>query len=54
MTLRFLALTDHQHIIEVAREFCQAAYQDNPRQPGLDVLAAQFTDTERVQYLDMS
>jgi ATP-dependent DNA helicase RecG len=54
MTLRFLSLADHQHIIEAAREFCQAAYQDNPRQPGLDVLAAQFTDTERVQYLDMS
>ncbi|MBI3223505.1 MAG: ATP-dependent DNA helicase RecG [Mycolicibacterium cosmeticum] len=54
MTLRFLSLADHQHIIEAAREFCQAAYQDSPRQPGLDVLAAQFTDTERVQYLDMS
>lgn len=54
MTLRFLSLADHQHIIEAAREFCQAAYQNSPRQPGLDVLAAQFTDTERVQYLDMS
>ncbi|MHA3022676.1 ATP-dependent DNA helicase RecG [Mycobacterium sp. BMJ-28] len=54
MTLRFLSLADHQHIIEAARDFCQAAYQDSPRQPGLDVLAAQFTDTERVQYLDKS
>jgi ATP-dependent DNA helicase RecG len=54
MTLHFLSLADHRPLIEEAREFCQAAYEANPRRPGLDVLAAQFTDTERVQYLDMS
>lgn len=54
MTLHFLSLADHRHLIEEAREFCQSAYEANPRRPGLDVLAAQFTDTERVQYLDMS
>jgi ATP-dependent DNA helicase RecG len=54
MTLHFLSLADHRQLIEDAREFCQTAYEADPRRPGMDVLAAQFTDTERVQYLDMS
>ncbi|MEX7471687.1 ATP-dependent DNA helicase RecG [Mycobacterium adipatum] len=53
-TLRFLSLADHLGIIQDARSFCEAAYLDNPHQPGLDVLAAPFSDSDRVQYLDKS
>jgi ATP-dependent DNA helicase RecG len=51
-TLRFLSLADHLGIIQDARSFCESAYLDNPYQPGLDVLAAPFSDSDRVQYLD--
>ena len=50
--LRFLSLADHQEVIESARAFCQAAYAENPDDPGMSALAAQFVDTERVEYLD--
>jgi ATP-dependent DNA helicase RecG len=53
-TLRFLSLADHLGIIQDARSFCESAYLDNPYQPGLDVLAAPFADSDRVQYLDKS
>ena len=52
ITLRFLSLFDHREIIETARDFCQARYQSEPTDPGLALLAAEFTDTERVEYLD--
>jgi ATP-dependent DNA helicase RecG len=52
ITLRFLSLFEHQEIIETARDFCQAHYGDNPEDSGMALLAAQFTDTERVEYLD--
>jgi ATP-dependent DNA helicase RecG len=52
ITLRFLSLFEHREIIETAREFCQSHYAQNPADPGMAVLAAQFTDTERVEYLD--
>jgi ATP-dependent DNA helicase RecG len=52
ITLRFLSLFDHREIIEIARDFCQARYQNEPTDPGLALLAAEFTDTERVEYLD--
>ena len=52
ITLRFLSLFDHREIIETARDFCQARYQNEPADPGLALLAAEFTDTERVEYLD--
>ncbi|OBB08725.1 ATP-dependent DNA helicase RecG [Mycobacteriaceae bacterium 1482268.1] len=54
LTLRFLSLSEHREIIEVARDFCQGHYGDNPVDPGMALLAAQFTDTERVEYLDKS
>ncbi len=54
ITLRFLSLFEHQEVIEAAREFCEAHYQQTPRDPGMALLAAQFTDTERVEYLDKS
>jgi ATP-dependent DNA helicase RecG len=52
ITLRFLSLFEHRDVIETAREFCQSHYQQNPTDPGMALLAAQFTDTERVEYLD--
>jgi ATP-dependent DNA helicase RecG len=52
ITLRFLSLFEHREIIEAAREFCQDHYQANPGDPGLALLAAEFTDSERVEYLD--
>ena len=52
ITLRFLSLAVHQELIESARELCEAVYQENPGHPGMAILAAQFTDTDRVEYLD--
>ena len=52
ITLRFLSLFEHRDVIETAREFCQSHYQQDPTDPGMALLAAQFTDTERVEYLD--
>jgi ATP-dependent DNA helicase RecG len=54
ISLRFLSLFDHREIIETARDFCQARYEKQPADPGLALLAAEFTDTERVEYLDKS
>src|ERR1700741_4305381 len=51
INLRFLSLFEHRDVIETAREFCQSHYQQNPTDPGMALLAAQFTDTERVEYL---
>ena len=52
ITLRFLSLFEHREVIEVAREFCESHYQQSPADPGMALLAAQFTDTDRVEYLD--
>ena len=52
ITLRFLSLAEHREIIEAAREFCEAAYQKNPTNPGMATLAAQFTTDDRVEYLE--
>jgi ATP-dependent DNA helicase RecG len=52
ITLRFLSLSTHREIIEAAREFCGSAYEQNPSQPGMATLAAQFTTDDRVEYLD--
>ncbi len=54
ITLRFLSLSEHQEVIEAAREFCESAYERNPRDRGMARLAAQFTDTDRIEYLDKS
>jgi ATP-dependent DNA helicase RecG len=54
ITLQLLSLIDHQHIIEAARKFCEQAYDDDPANRGLALLAAPFTGTERVAYLDKS
>jgi ATP-dependent DNA helicase RecG len=52
ITLRFLSLFDHREIIEAARDFCRAHYAENPDDAGMALLAAEFTDTDRVEYLD--
>ncbi|MEB4208813.1 ATP-dependent DNA helicase RecG [Mycobacterium sp. 94-17] len=54
ITLRLLSLADHQEFIEAARDFCVTTYADNPSNPELGVLAARFTDTDRIEYLDKS
>ena len=52
ITLRFLSLAEHLEIILAAREFCEALYEKGRAHSGMAVLAAQFTDTDRVEYLD--
>jgi ATP-dependent DNA helicase RecG len=54
ITLRFLSLAEHVEIIVAARELCEAVYESDSHDPGMAVLSAPFTDTDRVQYLDMS
>jgi ATP-dependent DNA helicase RecG len=52
--LRLLSLADHLPIIEAAKDFCDQAYQDGSPHPGLEVLAARFTDSDRIEYMDKS
>jgi ATP-dependent DNA helicase RecG len=54
ITLRLLSLIDHQQVIEAARDFCERVYSDDAAHPGLSLLAAPFTGTERIEYLDKS
>ncbi|CQD10383.1 ATP-dependent DNA helicase RecG [Mycobacterium lentiflavum] len=54
INLRLLSLADHLAYIEAAREFCTRAYEADSENPQLDSLAAQFTDTDRIEYLDKS
>ncbi|MDR3657968.1 MAG: ATP-dependent DNA helicase RecG [Mycobacterium sp.] len=50
--LRMLSLADHRDVIEAARAFCISAYEEDPANAGLAMLAAQFTTTDRIEYLD--
>jgi ATP-dependent DNA helicase RecG len=52
ITLRFLSLFGHLDVILAAREFCESLYERDPEQRGMAILAAPFTDTDRVEYLD--
>jgi ATP-dependent DNA helicase RecG len=52
ITLRFLSLSEHLDIILAARELSEELYEKNPANPGMAVLGALFTDTDRVEYLD--
>jgi ATP-dependent DNA helicase RecG len=55
ITLRLLSLAEHRELIEAARDFAESIYDEDPRlvrNPGIALLAAPFSDTERVEYLD--
>ncbi|EUA34050.1 helicase conserved C-terminal domain protein [Mycobacterium xenopi 4042] len=52
ITLRLLSLAEHREIIETARDVSERIYDEDPGHPGLTLLAAPFTTTERVEYLD--
>ncbi|OBK48018.1 ATP-dependent DNA helicase RecG [Mycobacterium sp. 1081908.1] len=52
VTLRLLSLADHGTYIEAARDYCVRTYERDPANPELRVLAARFTDTDRIEYLD--
>ncbi|CAM4444399.1 ATP-dependent DNA helicase RecG [Mycobacterium basiliense] len=60
ITLRLLSLAEHQQFIESARDFCNQTYQDRApgpdagAHPGLALMAARFTNTDRIEYLDKS
>lgn len=49
--LKLLSLADHGEVIEAARQFCAQAWDTDPSDPGLAVLAEPFTD---IEYLDKS
>lgn len=53
-TLRFLSLAAHLDVIVAARELCDSRYSADSRDPGMATLAAQFTDADRIDYLDKS
>src|SRR6185312_10321616 len=54
ITLRLLSLIDHRDVIEAARDFCEQAYDNQLSNPGLSLLAAPFTGSERIEFLDKS
>lgn len=54
ITLQLLSLAEHAELIEAARRFCVHAHAEDPADPGLARLAAQFTDTDAIEYLDKS
>ncbi len=54
VTLRLLSLADHGVFIEAARDFCVRAYEQDPSNPELGLMAARFTNTDRIEYLDKS
>ena len=54
ITLRLLSLAEHREIIEAART-SRIGVRPRPQadaNPGIAVLAAPFSDTDRVEYLD--
>ncbi|BBZ45077.1 ATP-dependent DNA helicase RecG [Mycobacterium parmense] len=54
INLRWLSLADHSDVIEAARELCVREYEQDPSNPRMELLAAQFTTTDRIEYLDKS
>ena len=52
ITLRFLSLAEHLDVILAARELCDSVYGTDPDSPGMALLAGQFVDTDRIDYLD--
>ncbi|ORV18215.1 ATP-dependent DNA helicase RecG [Mycobacterium celatum] len=54
ITLRLLSLAKHRQVIEAARDLCERVYDANPAHPGMALLAAPFTGSDRIEYLDKS
>jgi ATP-dependent DNA helicase RecG len=54
ITLRLLSLADHLEFIEAARAYCLENYDHNPADAGLALMAAPFTNADRIEYLDKS
>ncbi|WP_099025481.1 ATP-dependent DNA helicase RecG [Mycolicibacterium palauense] len=54
VTLRFLSLAEHRDVIESARALCEQVYEADRHDPGMALLAANFTGTDRIEYLDKS
>ncbi|MDT5147435.1 MAG: ATP-dependent helicase RecG [Mycobacterium sp.] len=52
INLKLLSLAEHRDVIEAARAFAIDAYAEDPANPELATLAAQFTATDRIEYLD--
>jgi len=55
ITLKLLSLAEHREIIESARAFAESVYAEDPQlldHRGVEVLAAPFSETERVEFLD--
>lgn len=52
ITLQFLSLAEHLDVILAAREMCTDLYEVDPGHRGMAFLAAQFTSTDRVEFLD--
>jgi ATP-dependent DNA helicase RecG len=52
ITLRLLSLAQHRHVIESAHNLCERVYDENPAHPGMALLAAPFTGSDRIEYLD--
>lgn len=52
INLRFLSLHEHLDVITDARALCEAVYEQLPDDAGMALLAAQFTNSDRVEYLD--
>ncbi|WP_313674962.1 ATP-dependent DNA helicase RecG [Mycolicibacterium sp.] len=49
--LRFLSLAEHLDLIVEARQLCESVYAADPDNPGMAVLAGQFTGSDRIDYL---
>jgi ATP-dependent DNA helicase RecG len=52
ITLKFLSLAEHLEVILAARELCESVYAADPKSRGMAALAAPFTGTDRIDYLD--
>ena len=52
--LKFLSLAEHLEVILAARALCDEVYAANPSDPGMAQLAEQFSEPERIEFLDKS
>lgn len=52
MKLPLLSLAEHGELIEKARQFCVQTHDRDPQNRALEALAARFTETDAIEYLD--